>query len=136
MPASPTLSRIVYVSETTPATTETDLHAILSSARMRNRRLDVTGLLLRGHRHFLQVLEGRPDALDDVMRRVEADPRHRALRVLLREPAPQRDFGDWSMALVQRFDLDDEVALLHRDGARSALELRRFLAALGTPDRM
>src|SRR5258708_22974646 len=41
-----------------------------------NRKLDITGALGFTGRYFIQCIEGRTDAIDALMARIQADPRH------------------------------------------------------------
>jgi hypothetical protein len=54
-------------------------------------------------------------SLDELLARLDADPRHRDLRILYREPLVQRNFADWSMSYgpcVQAPDQDGQHKLL------------------------
>jgi hypothetical protein len=122
------LFRLVYVSTIAPSMTEVDLQVLLGAAQMRNRRLDVTGVLVRGRRHFAQHLEGRADALEQVMARVRADARHSGLVVLARTPITKRQFGRWDMRLVPRASLDDELDRLREADGLAGLDLPELVA--------
>ncbi len=45
----------------------------------------------------MQVLEGPQDAVLRVFHKVEADPRHRGMILLIQRETPAREFGEWSM---------------------------------------
>ncbi len=106
------LKRVFYISEITDGTTMVDVQSIVSSSTVWNRRHDVTGLLISARRNFAQVLEGRDEYMEAVMRRIRADTRHHSIRIVVDEPISLRLFGRWSMALVQRDDLSDALARL------------------------
>ena len=63
------LVRMFYVSEISPGCTDVEVQVILGQAQVRNRRLDVTGILAKSDGHFCQVFEGRPSAVDQVVDR-------------------------------------------------------------------
>ncbi len=107
------LVKLLYVSEAVRPPTDTDLRVLLSASLIRNRRLDVTGMLAFAGKHFVQVLEGREVAVAEVMRRVAKNPLHCELRILQREQVTRRQFGSWSMGFVTRDDLSDSLAQLH-----------------------
>jgi hypothetical protein len=44
-----------------------------------------------------QVLEGETDVVDETYGRIEKDPRHQDIYLILREPIEQRDFAQWHM---------------------------------------
>jgi hypothetical protein len=60
----------------------------------------VGGLLLYAGGYFCQVLEGPEDAVDTTFQRIAADPRHRDVKVLVREEVPRRRYPGIPMALV------------------------------------
>ena len=78
-----------------------DLLDILAVARDLNALDGISGLLVFNGTHFLQVLEGSPDALDDLLERLRRDPRHSGLEVREEKPIEERSFPDWSMQLVK-----------------------------------
>lgn len=94
------LERLVYVSTAAPDLTLPTVRRIVAQAHMRNRQLDVTGMLLYVHPEFVQVLEARSEVLDDVVRRIAGDPRHREIRVIERRTVEKRRFDRWAMGLL------------------------------------
>ena len=87
----------LYRSTSQLAGGERDLRAILTEARQRNLRLDLTGFLHLEDGHFYQWLEGPPGPLAEVAAMIERDPRHRDMRYLWRGTQPMRQFADWRM---------------------------------------
>lgn len=92
-----TLETLVYVSKATPGFGLRDLKHVLRRSREHNFRAHVTGYLVYDGTCFAQLLEGAPEALDETMARVEVDPRHAELVVLLRASAAARCFDGWAM---------------------------------------
>jgi hypothetical protein len=91
---------LVYVSS---AVTEFDveqLQELLDHSRQNNARLGVTGLLVYVGGNFLQILEGDEASVKPLYDRIGRDPRHRQLIKLHESSGPDRQFGKWSMALV------------------------------------
>ena len=78
-----------------------DLEAIHRTAREINALEGVTGMLIYNGVHFLQVIEGASDAIDDLVERLRRDPRHSGLEIRDEHAAEQRTFPDWSMELVR-----------------------------------
>ena len=78
-----------------------DLENIHRAARELNALDGITGLLVFNGTHFLQIVEGTRDAIDDLLERLRRDPRHTGLEVRDRHRMPQRSFPDWSMELVR-----------------------------------
>src|SRR5207342_2026862 len=78
-----------------------DLEAIHRTARDTNALEGVTGMLIYNGIHFLQVIEGAPNAIDDLVERLRRDPRHDGLEIRDEHDAEQRTFPDWSMELLR-----------------------------------
>jgi len=78
-----------------------DLEAIHRTARDTNALEGVTGMLIYNGIHFLQVIEGAPNAIDDLVERLRRDPRHNGLEIRDEHEAEQRTFPDWSMELLR-----------------------------------
>ena len=93
---------LVYKSKATQEFSPSDLKALLLNARIRNREVGVTGILIYDAGWFLQVLEGEQTAVEEIFSRIEKDPLHTDISVLNRVPsvAKRRMFGDWSMAFT------------------------------------
>ena len=127
------LVRIFYVSEIAPGCTEVDVKVILGQAQVRNRRLDVTGMLAKSDGHFCQVVEGRPEAVDQIMDRVRRDKRHTRLRVLMELPCQRRLFEGWAMGLIIRDDMAAEMRQLHEAGAIAGTSMSDVIARLMPP---
>ena len=78
-----------------------DLEAIHRSARELNALDGITGLLIFNGNHFLQIVEGSPRAIDDLVERLRRDRRHSGFEVRDERTVEQRSFPDWSMELVR-----------------------------------
>ena len=78
-----------------------DLEAIHRTARDINALEGITGMLIYNGIHFLQVIEGAPNAIDDLVERLRRDRRHSGLEIRDEHAAEQRTFPDWTMELVR-----------------------------------
>ena len=94
-------TRLIFSSTRTDTGSET-VDAILRVSRTNNVRDGVTGLLIVGERHFVQMLEGDRNAVSRCFLRIAKDPRHRELEIISTGEAPHRLFAEDSM---QRVDL-------------------------------
>ncbi|WP_157270829.1 BLUF domain-containing protein [Azohydromonas aeria] len=119
--AGRSICRFLYASRLAPGQPATVVGALLTQARERNRQLGLSGALLFDGEHFLQLLEGPAEVVDALARRIEADPRHTEVQVLLhgadaQAPLFQRWWGGWADAdAVQAFlalDRGDPARLL------------------------
>lgn len=107
------LIRLFYVSRPRAGITAPEVHRIVGTSQMNNRRRGVTGLLVYDGHSFAQVLEGEPAALDELMARIGADDRHGQVQVLKRElDAPARRFGAWAMHLLESPTTADDLQVL------------------------
>lgn len=133
---SPSITQLVYASVANHDFSVAQLSELLTAARERNRRTGVTGLLLYHEGSFLQLLEGSSEAVDDTYRRIELDPRHSGVHVLMRGRVGSREFDEWSMGFVGSdalagsldgyIDYAEELCLHLLDATRSKRLLKLF----------
>lgn len=95
------LKSLTYTSVARPDLAPGDIRAIHETARHLNALDGVTGLLIYNGAGFLQVIEGAESAIDDLLQRLLADPRHSGLKVENERYIDDCEFPDWSMELVQ-----------------------------------
>lgn len=116
------LRRLIYASRVARAVRFADAEAIANAASARNQQAGLTGLLLYTPSHFLQVLEGPAQAVQQTLTRIKRDPRHSDLRVIDEQEVEAREFGSWSMTARFAGAKPDELERLKLD---EALELLR-----------
>lgn len=92
------LERIVYQSTASQEFGSLALFRLLTEAQLRNARLHITGHLLFLNGQFTQCLEGPPDNLELIWQSLLRDTRHHNIELLMRYPAQERRFPQWSMA--------------------------------------
>ena len=95
------LKSLAYTSLARPDLSPADVRAIHQTARHLNALDGVTGLLIYNGRQFLQVIEGAESAIDHLLQRLRADPRHLGLTVEDQRFIDEREFPDWAMELAQ-----------------------------------
>lgn len=125
---SAALRRVVYVShaiERPAVPHDRLLEEILATARRNNARLGVTGALVYSARRFAQVLEGPPEAVEQIFETIQCDLRHDHVTVLEVADVTERAFGAWSMAFVE----DAGAALVAADQPGGATRLVSILKA-------
>jgi hypothetical protein len=93
--------RLIYVS-VRQGRDDRDLDAILAASQRRNGEGGITGALVVGERHFLQLLEGRCADLGRCFGLIARDPRHADVQVISAGEARHRLFPDWSMRVVEQ----------------------------------
>ena len=89
---------MIYVSSSTAPLSSDDLMALLEGARKHNASQGITGMLLYKEGNFMQALEGEEGVVRPLFERIQRDPRHSGVVVLLEGELEQRQFPDWSMA--------------------------------------
>ncbi len=93
--------RLIYRSHSLLAEEErrTELGDIFTTARRKNKGLDITGALIISGDAFVQALEGDETAVRNLYATIVEDPRHDELTIL-EEVDARRTFGRWAMAKV------------------------------------
>jgi hypothetical protein len=94
------LIHCIYCSQLASGLDDSELVAILETARANNARLDITRMLLFDSESFFQVLEGPAGNVRPLYEVIRADPRHEKVLKLIEEPIEQRDFGAWTMGIA------------------------------------
>lgn len=100
------LIHLIYASTATQEFSEEDLLQLLSNARTKNARLSLTGMLLHTDNNFFQILEGEPEVVDEIFKEISQDERHTKVINIIREPIPQRSFGEWTMGFTSATSSD------------------------------
>ncbi|PKQ63944.1 hypothetical protein BZG02_07995 [Labilibaculum filiforme] len=102
------LIHIVYISISHRDLSEKELSDFLREIRAKNKKLNITGLLLYKDGSFIQVIEGEEETLQTLFKQVKNDSRHTNIIELLTEPITERSFPDWSMGfrVVETKDLE------------------------------
>lgn len=105
-PSHSIMVRLLYVSYAFGPQTTTVTTSILLQAHKNNPALGITGVLCQGQGFFFQVLEGERSRVNALYQRICADSRHKDVNLLHFEEIKERQFGQWSMALI-RLSVDD-----------------------------
>ena len=95
------LKSLTYTSLANLDLTADDLHDIHRTAREHNAIDGITGLLVFNGNRFLQIVEGVPAAIDELVERLRRDARHSGLEIRDERKIEARSFPDWSMELVR-----------------------------------
>ena len=94
------LAQLVYTSRAATVMTADQLGLLAAQSGRSNASLDVTGMLLYGTGHFMQVLEGDIFTVNSLFARIATDFRHRDVVRLFFGPLAERRFSHWSMGFV------------------------------------
>ena len=115
------LRRLIYSSRVARHVRFADAEEVAQKSVDRNQRLGLTGILLYTPSHFLQVLEGEPDAVGQTYLRISRDPRHSRLRIIDDCEISAREFGAWAMTAALGTATSAELEALTADGALALL---------------
>ena len=100
------IHNLVYCSQASADLDDEVIASIIATARHRNPRLGITGLLVFGQGIFFQWLEGPRDNVTGLLARIAADTRHTNLVVLSQEDdIRDRLFPEWDMEWVEAADI-------------------------------
>lgn len=97
------LFALLYVSEMGVPDAD-EVGRICAQSRVNNLRDAISGLLVFDGQCFCQLVEGPGPKIVDLRRRLERDPRHRAMRVLQFGLATERRFASWRLGYAYTAD--------------------------------
>jgi hypothetical protein len=113
------MRRLIYKSRSTELVDLELIADIVESSQQNNSDRSISGILLATRTHFMQVLEGEFDDVNEVFFRITSDPRNDQVQLISFSVADERIFGEWTMHGVGVFDMDDRRtdALLAKFGS-------------------
>ena len=95
------LRAFAYSSHMSAGLSDEKIRSIISQSASFNRVAGVTGALLISGPQFFQYLEGPPDGLDTVMRRIHESRSHQAIVQVLDARIQTRAVPYWAMTRVE-----------------------------------
>ena len=99
---------LVYTSVSNQEISDDDLKALLKKAREKNKKLNITGMLLHLDPFFIQVLEGEEKTVLATFNRIKDDSRHHKVSLIYKKQIKKRTFADWTMGFNKVSDEDIE----------------------------
>lgn len=126
------LHRLIYLSYARPGLGYSDLRHIMDKSEVNNAQVGVTGMLCFGNNIFLQILEGNRKVVNQTYHRIARDERHHSPEIMDFSPIGARQFGEWSMKLVQ---LDDQVPATLRRLILKFSDFNSFAPEQMTPEQ-
>ncbi|WP_415891925.1 BLUF domain-containing protein [Neptuniibacter sp. PT8_73] len=92
------LHQFVYISHQANEFSLEGLRELMNQARTKNKRLELTGLLLFDPPLFFQVLEGPEASIKQIAADIRADTRHRDMDIIYtNDNLAEREFSRWQM---------------------------------------
>lgn len=128
--ASNWIACLTYKSKAAYTPSAGDLEDLVHRARVRNRSVGVTGMLLYENGKFLQTLEGPPEGLNLIWSAIKEDKRHSHIEVLSEHVVATRLFSDWDLLLYSRAEDKAGRALRGAGGTRDLADYVPRLARL------
>ena len=127
--------RIIYKSKSIKPIEWQTIEDILHASEKDNTKHEISGLLLSTETHFLQILEGRYEDINDTFMKIVRDDRHTDVQLISFEVIDARLFQGWGMRGIGvfNFNTDIEKTLMDKYGeedgsVRFPLESWRVLA--------
>ena len=108
--------RLLYVSTVANDFDPSELDNILASARERNGREGVSGVLFFTSDSFVQCLEGSVGSVNALYGDLMRDPRHHDLILLSYGEITARMFSSWQMAYISPGEISEEILQEHSIG--------------------
>ena len=107
------IHRLIYKSIATAEVVSNEtLRQTESQAAAVNAEKGITGLLVLSGNVFVQVLEGSAEEVTALFGRIMQDKRHHQVTLVSFQAVVERCFEDWTMRLVDLFDLPGEKRAL------------------------
>ena len=101
--------RLIYKSRANQRIDWEFVSELVTGSEDSNQDSGISGVLLATETHFLQVLEGGFDEINDLFMRIVRDPRHDEIRLIAFDCVESRLFGGWAMHGVGIFNFNQEL---------------------------
>ena len=101
--------RLMYKSKSNSEITWNNVKGIMHSSDAHNRELGVSGILLATSSHYLQVLEGPYETINEIFMRIVKDDRHSDIKLVSFNAIDARLFEDWGMLGIGVFNLNKKL---------------------------
>jgi hypothetical protein len=101
--------RLIYKSRSKETIDWELVNSIIGTSQQGNAELDVSGVLLATRSHFLQVLEGSFEKVNQLYYTIVQDPRHDQVQLISFSCAEERIFNSWTMHGIGVFNFNKEL---------------------------
>jgi hypothetical protein len=105
------LIRLVYTRPISDQFSSSDIESILDTARNKNGKSNVTGMLCFNRKYFLQCLEGSRTQVNETYHKILNDSRHHNIIMLDYKQINSREFSEWSMGYMPESSLTTPINL-------------------------
>ena len=112
------MHRLIYKSRCIGTVGWDLVNEIIGSSEAQNTQDNITGVLLATESHFLQVIEGEFEEINNLFLRIARDAKHDKVQLISFACIESRLFGGWAMHGVGIFDFNAELSqqLIHKWG--------------------
>ncbi len=87
------------------------VNSILATSTRNNSENGISGVLIATQTHFLQVLEGEFEPVNETFERISRDTRHDKIQLISFAEIEERRFSEWAMHGIGLFDLNQDLAI-------------------------
>ena len=101
--------RLIYKSRANQRINWDFVNELVSGSGDSNQEAGITGVLLATETHFLQVLEGGFDEVNELFMHIVRDPRHDDIKLIAFDCVESRLFGGWAMHGVGIFNYQQSL---------------------------
>lgn len=101
--------RLIYKSRATQRIDWDLVKELIKQSEENNQDSRITGVLLATETHFLQVLEGSFEEVNELFMHIVRDPRHDQVQLIAFDCVESRLYGGWAMHGVGVFDFRQEL---------------------------
>ena len=102
--------RLIYKSRSIRPVSWELIDSIIATSQSGNSEIDVSGVLLATRSHFLQVLEGPFEKVNELYYTIVRDPRHIQLQLISFTCIENRVFDNWTMHGIGLFNFNEELS--------------------------
>ena len=106
------LYNLIYRSKISNGLTDELLMELANKSNQANLDKGLSGLLLHNSTHFLQILEGPKEHIENLYQKIRKDPRHSEVVLIALEPIPLRLHSELGMKFINANDLDEIATYL------------------------
>ncbi|NJX16164.1 BLUF domain-containing protein [Tamlana crocina] len=86
---------ICYLSNIKPSLNKGEIDDLMDFSVHQNNKRAITGLCILLDNHFYQILEGEPNAVDELFSKIKKDNRHNGLIKLIDKPIKDKIFAEY-----------------------------------------
>jgi hypothetical protein len=101
--------RLIYKSRANQRIDWKLVNDLIAGSEASNLEAGITGVLLATETHFLQVLEGGFDDVNELFMHIVRDPRHEKIQLIAFDCVESRLFGGWAMHGVGIFNFNRKL---------------------------